>query len=168
MKTNLSNLMITVAEDERKLAEKMEIVRELAQSTSIQELDGTITITEDNEKDFKEALEECENFRVRISKLKAILYSKNNEYRLSDGRTIQNAIFDNMNMRRIKETYEYLISLRNSKERITEVHNSYFVCKNVNFDIDEIKRKLTEIEDSIMTADFEISKLNSIEFEVKD
>ena len=35
------------------------------------------------------------------------------------------------------------------KRRVTEVNNSYFECKSINFDINEIKKKLKEVEDKI-------------------
>lgn len=103
---------------------------------------------------------------IRISKLKSILYEKNNNFKLSDGRTIQTAIVDNANLRKMKLTYENMLTFRNIKRRVTEVNNSYFECKTVNFDIDEVKNELMVIESKIQNTDFEISKLNSIEFEI--
>ena len=59
-----------------------------------------------------------------------------------------------------------MLTFRNIKRRVTEVNNSYFECKTVNFDIDEIKNELMVIESKIQNTDFEISKLNSIEFDI--
>ena len=59
-----------------------------------------------------------------------------------------------------------MLTFRNIKRRVTEVNNSYFECKTVNFDIDEVKNELMVIESKIQNTDFEISKLNSIEFEI--
>lgn len=95
-----------------------------------------------------------------------MLYEKNNSFKLTDGRTIQQAIVDNTNLRKIKNAYEQLLLSKNSKRRVTEVNNSYFECKSINFDINEIKKKLKEVEDKIQKTDFEISKLNSMEFEI--
>ncbi len=91
---------------------------------------------------------------------------KNNSYKLSDGRTIQQAIVDNTNLRRLKVVLEQLLTLKNSKKRVTEVNNSYFECKTLNFDMNEIRNKLLEMDKKIQDTDFEISKLNSIEFEI--
>ena len=66
----------------------------------------------------------------------------------------------------MKTIYNYLISQRNSKRRVTEVNNSYFECKTVNYDIDKMKKEYEILEKRIQDTDFEISKLNSIEFDI--
>lgn len=71
-----------------------------------------------------------------------------------------------MNLRRLKVVLEQLLTLKNSKKRVTEVNNSYFECKTLNFDMNEIRNKLLEMDKKIQDTDFEISKLNSIEFEI--
>ena len=85
---------------------------------------------------------------------------------MPDGRTIQEAIVDNTNLRKMKSLYSSLLNKRNSKRRVTEVNNSYFECKTLNYDIEKIKNENELIEKKIQETDFEISKLNSIEFEV--
>lgn len=91
---------------------------------------------------------------------------KNNSFKLSDGRTIQDAIIDNTYLRRLKSSYDNMLKYKNSKKRITEVNNSYFDCYEVNYDSDEIRKKSKTLEKQIQRTDFEISKLNSIEFEI--
>lgn len=71
-----------------------------------------------------------------------------------------------MTKRKIKSLYSSLLNKRNSKRRVTEVNNSYFECKTLNYDIEKIKNENELIEKKIQETDFEISKLNSIEFEV--
>ena len=71
-----------------------------------------------------------------------------------------------MNLRKLKTIYEQLLTLKNSKRRVTEVNNSYFECRTLNFDAKKIKEKLEKISDEIQETDFEISKLNSIEFDI--
>ena len=66
----------------------------------------------------------------------------------------------------LKSTLEQLLLLKSSKRRVTEVNNSYFECKTVNFDSKELMKRLEEIDQEIQKTDFEISKLNSIEFEI--
>ena len=85
---------------------------------------------------------------------------------MSDGRTIQEAIIDNTNLRKMKSSYDLLLNFRDVKKRVTEVNNSYFEVKTVNFDIDKIKKESDELENIIQKTDFEISKLNSIEFTI--
>ena len=125
-----------------------------------------INIIKDNKEEFDLSLAKIEKDINEISRLKAILYQKNNEFKLSDGRNIQEAIVDNTNLRKLKTTYERLLLLKNSKRRVTEVNNSYFECKNINFDSKELREKLEKIDQDIQKTDFEISKLNSIEFEI--
>lgn len=166
MKTNLANLMNIVAEDERKFSTYGYELREYAYTTFIQELDGKVNVIEDYQADFSRDFEEYKKLQERITKIKATIYEKNNSFKLPDGRTIQEAIVDNTNLRKMRNLYEYLVTQKNTKKRVTEVNNSYFECKTVNFDIDEIKEEYKELEKRIQNTDFEISKLNSIEFEV--
>lgn len=91
---------------------------------------------------------------------------KNNLFKLSDGRTIQDAITQNNYLRRVKFIYDSILAYRDVTKRVTEVNNSYFEVKKVNFDVDDIKKKQEEISKIIQDTDFEISKLNSIEFEI--
>ena len=167
MKTNISGLMNIISEEERKLKQINNYLETHVYSISIQELNGTINIIEDYKQDFKKELDEYLNIITKITKLKSILYQKNNSFKLSDGRTIQTAIIDNSNLRKLKSTYDYLLNFRNNKRRVTEVNNSYFECKTINYDVEQIKVLSKELEDKIQKTDFEISKLNSIEFEIE-
>lgn len=166
MKINISALMNLISEDEKKLNSKISTIKGLALSTSTEELDGRLNIIEDNKIIFTSDLNEIEKTIEELSKLKSILYKKNNTFKLSDGRSIQEAIIDNINLRKIKTIYEQLLLFKNSKKRVTEVNNSYFECKTTNFDAKDIKKKLEEVNEKIQNTDFEISKLNSIEFEI--
>lgn len=165
MKTNISGLMNMIADEERKFKNLNTYLQTKIYSISIQELNGTINIIEDYKSEFEEELKEYKDVLIRISKLKSILYEKNNSSRLSDGRTIQEAIIDNSYLRKLKATYDLFLNFRDVKKRVTEVNNSYFECKTVNFDINKIKKELEELEVKIQKTDFEISKLNSVEFE---
>ncbi len=167
MKTNLSTLMSIVAEEERKFSEYGYEVSNYAYNVSIQELDGKVNIIEDHTKDFNKQFEEYKSTQKKITKIKSIIYEKNNKLKLPDGRNIQEAIVDNTNLRKMKALYSSLLDKRNSKKRVTEVNNSYFECKTLNYDIEEINREKELIEKKIQNTDFEISKLNSIEFEVE-
>ena len=112
MKTNLSSLMNVVAEEERKFSEYGCNVNEYAYNTSIQELDGKVNVIEDYTEDFKKTFEEYKNTQVKITKIKSIIYEKNNTFKLSDGRTIQEAIVDNTNLRKMKSLYSSLLNKR--------------------------------------------------------
>lgn len=166
MKTNISALMNLISETEKILNSKVYSIEDYALNISIEELDGRVNLIEDNKEEFNLNLEDIEKSAKDLSKLKAILYEKNNEFKLSDGRTIQEAIVDNTNLRKLKTTYENLLTLKNSKKRVTEVNNSYFESKTLNFDRKKLRKKLEEIDSEIQKTDFEISKLNSTEFTI--
>ena len=167
MKTNLSNLMNIVVEEERKFSSYGYSLKEYVYNTSTQELDGTINVIEDYKDDFQKDFQDYKNTQEKITKIKSIIYQKNNTFKLPDGRTIQEALVDNTNLRKMKSLYNYLISQKNVKKRVTEVNNSYFECKTINFDINKIREEYEILEKKIQDTDFEISKLNSIEFEVE-
>ena len=166
MKTNISALMNLISETEKILNSKVYSIEDYALNISIEELDGRVNLIEDNKEEFKLNLEEIEKASKELSRLKAILYEKNNEFKLSDGRTIQQAIVDNTNLRKLKTTYENLLTLKNTKKRVTEVNNSYFESKILNFDQNKLKKRLEEIDSEIQKTEFEISKLNSVEFSI--
>jgi hypothetical protein len=67
----------------------------------------------------------------------------------------------------LKLLYEGVLIHKSTKKRITEVNNSYFESKTLNFDVENINSKLKEIEAKIQQTDFEISKLNSQEFVIE-
>lgn len=158
--------MNLISEKERYLNNRSYTIEELALNTSVEELDGKVNAIEDNKEAFDLELKELEKNISELSKLKVLLYEKNNSFKLTDGRTIQQAIVDNTNLRKLKKIYEQLLLSKSSKRRVTEVNNSYFECKSINFDINEIRKKLNDIDEKIQKTDFEISKLNSIEFEI--
>ena len=166
MKTNISELMNIIADEEKKFVNITSYIEERIFNETIIELDGRVNVIKDYKKDFEEAMKEQEDILKKISKLKATLYEKNNSFKLSDGRTIQDAIIDNTYLRRLKSSYDNMLKYKDSKKRITEVNNSYFDCYEVNYDSDEIRKKSKELEKQIQRTDFEISKLNSIEFEI--
>lgn len=166
MKTNLTNLMSIVSEEERKFSNYGYSLRNYAYTTSIQELSGNVNITEDYKKDFDNYYKELKESQEKIIKYKKTIYEKNNQFTLPDGRTIQEAIVENSILRKVKSYYEGLLEKRNSKQRVTEVNNSYFLCKTLNYSVEEIQNMCNKLEEKIQCTDFEISKLNSQVFEI--
>lgn len=166
MKINLSSLMCLIDENERQYSSLFFVLKKHVLNTSIQELNGTTNIVEDNKKDFQEELAEVERLSKEITKLKNILYEKNNSFKLSDGRTIQSAIVENSNLRKLKDNLQTLLNYRNLKQRVTEVNNSYFQIQEINYNQEEIKSQIQQLDLKIRNTDFEISKLNSIEFDI--
>ncbi len=167
MKINLSSLMQLIDENEKEYSALLFSLRNHVFNTSIQELNGTINVIEDNKKDFQDEMSDVERLSTEITKLKNILYEKNNSFKLSNGKTIQAAIVENTNLRKLKSALQDLLNYRNSKQRVTEVNNSYFQIQEINYDQDSIKSRIKELDSQIRDTDFEISKLNSIEFEIE-
>lgn len=165
MKLNLTTLMSKINEKESNLNTLMTNIKEHLYSTSIKELDGSETVLENYKQDLDEELKSLETSYQLLTKLKKFQFIKNNSLKLSDGRTIQQAISDNNYLRKLKNFYNSIVNNRSTKQRITEVNNSYFECRNLNYDVKEIKNKIEKITQEIETTEFEISKLNSIEFD---
>ena len=166
MKINLSSLMSLIDENEKQYSSLFFSLKKHVFNTSIQELNGTTNIVEDNKKDFQEEISEVERLSTEITKLKSLLYEKNNSFKLTDGRTIQSAIVENSNLRKLKDNLQSLLNYRNSKQRVTEVNNSYFQIQEINYNQEEIKSQIQQLDLKIRNTDFEISKLNSIEFDI--
>lgn len=165
MKLNLTTLMSKINEEESNLNTLMTNIKEHLYSISIKELDGSETVLENYKQDLDEELKSLETSYQLLTKLKKFQFIKNNSLKLSDGRTIQQAISDNNYLRKLKNFYNSIVNNRSTKQRITEVNNSYFECRNLNYDVKEIRNKIEKITQEIETTEFEISKLNSIEFD---
>lgn len=165
MKLNLTTLMNKINEEESNLNTLMTNIKEHLYSTSIKELDGSETVLENYKQDLDEELKSLETSYQLLTKLKKFQFIKNNSLKLNDGRTIQQAISDNNYLRKLKNFYNSIVNNRSTKQRITEVNNSYFECRNLNYDVKEIRNKIEKITQEIETTEFEISKLNSIEFD---
>lgn len=157
--------MSKINEEESNLNTLMTNIKEHLYSTSIKELDGSETVLENYKQDLDEELKSLETSYQLLTKLKKFQFIKNNSLKLNDGRTIQQAISDNNYLRKIKNFYNSIVNNRSTKQRITEVNNSYFECRNLNYDVKEIRNKIEKITQEIETTEFEISKLNSIEFD---
>ena len=166
MKINLSSLMCLIDEKEKQYTSLFIALKNHVFNTSIQELNGTTNIIEDNKGDFQEELSEVQKLSKEITQLKSILYEKNNSFKLTDGRTIQAAIVENSNLRKLKDNLQLLLNYRNIKQRVTEVNNSYFQIQEINYNPEEIKSQIQKLDERIRSTDFEISKLNSIEFDI--
>lgn len=167
MKTNISNLINLVAEDERKLNVLSRGIVNHVYTVTAKELDGKENIIEDYKEDFESEYAQYNEVLERIEKMKKVIYLKNNELRLPDGSSIQDALVKVGILRKKFNLLNQLCEYKSSNHRITEVNNSYFECKTLNFDTKELKSKLDEIEKKIQNIEFEISKLNSIEFDIE-
>ena len=76
MKINLSSLMSLIEEKEKQYISLFYSLREHVFNTTIQELNGTTNIIEDNKKDFQEEYLEVQKLTKEITSLKTILKKK--------------------------------------------------------------------------------------------
>ena len=167
MKTNLSNLMNLVAEYERNFNSISYTMIEHVYSTTIEELDGRKNIIEDYKKDFEDELSEYNMLLTKIESAKQVISKKNNELVLPNGQTIADALISVNYLRKKMLILEKILNYKNSKRRVTEVNNSYFESKEINFDSLKMKEEYLSLQEKIQYLEFEISKLNSIEFEIE-
>lgn len=167
MKTNLATLMSIINKEEANFEKLGTKIYSHAKNTSIIELNGTKTVIEDNKESFDKEMKELSETYEKLGKLKAVLYEKNNTFKLSDGRTIQTAIISNSYARKYKKDLEMIVGAKDTKKRYTEVNNSYFESSTINFDKEEIEAKIEKLDKEIEKTDFEISKLNSKEFTIE-
>ena len=166
MKTNLANLMNLVSEYERNLNTINQQLRSHIFSTTIEELDGKKNIVEDYRETFKDEFIEYNELFEKIQIAKQVIAKKNNELKLPNGDSIADALITINLLRKKMFLLESFLNEKNSKRRITEVNNSYFESKEVNFDAKAMKEVYSKIQQEIQNLEFEISKLNSKEFEV--
>ena len=166
MKTNISELMNIIADEEKEFVNITSYIEERIFNETIIELDGRVNVIKDYKKDFEEAMKEQEDILKKISKLKATLYEKNNSFKLSDGRTIQDAIIDNTYLRRLKSSYDNMLKYKDLKRGLLRLIILILIVMRLIMTSDEIRKKSKELEKQIQRTDFEISKLNSIEFEI--
>ena len=67
MKINLSSLMCLIDENEKQYSSLFFTLKKHVLNTSIQELNGTTNVVEDNKKDFEEELTEVKRLSSEIS-----------------------------------------------------------------------------------------------------
>lgn len=167
MKTNISNLMNLAAEYERNLNTLSRALLQNIHTVTIKELDDKENIINDSKNDFQEEYAEYMELSHKIASIKKSIYLKNNELKLPDGISIQDALVEVSLLRKKQNLLNQILTYKNTTQRITEVNNSYFECRKVNFDAQELKIELNKISEKIQTIEFEISKLNSLEFEIE-
>lgn len=163
MKTNIQTLLKLIAKEEKNLDYLLVNLRTHLFNISIEELDGRCKIIEDYKSEFEEELSELDKLIKRLIDYKNILFEKNNTFKLSDGRTLQQAITDNLYLKKHRQFFENIVRNKSMKKR---VNNSYFECYDLNFDAKMVKRRLKEINEKIEGTENEIAKLDLIDFTI--
>ena len=165
MITNLSNLMADVSRLERqfsRLVKRLDYYNMNEKAIDLNHKEMVLVEYPNFEKDLAQAAE----LQNEISRLRGIIYEKNNSYILSTGKSIQASIADLTSKRTLLSLYDDLLEKSPSKERVTEVNNSYYLSKELAFNKDNLQEKREILENEISQMEFEISKFNSETFEV--
>ena len=166
MTTNLTSVMARISMLTNEFYSLQSIIRMTAFSTKAIELTGNEQILEAHP-EFNDMFTKMLETATEITKLKGVIAKKNIEFKLEDGRTIQEALADIAMSRRIIDTLTNLSTLNNSKRRVTETNNSYFECKELNFNKEDIIAQLEVLKETTEKTEYEISKLNAIDFEIE-
>lgn len=167
MKTNLIDLMSENSKLEKEVQDLYFELRKNNMNEDAIELDGKTQSLKDNS-DFMEKYEDFNEKLKRINDIKAILFAKNNSLTLPNGNTIQASLVEISNKKKMVDLINSLLKLRPSKERVTEVNNSYFISSTPAFDMDYMRIRKEKLEEEIKELEFEISQLNSQTFEIDD
>ncbi|MFR3182209.1 MAG: hypothetical protein ACLTPN_01115 [Clostridia bacterium] len=164
MKTNLVDLMSKISQLETEQSELSYDLRN-CMNVKVIELNGHETMLEEYPHfmdDFNKYMEIGEE----ISKLKGVLYEKNNSLKLTTGLTIQQALFDIQNKKKMLSLVKSLTRQNPSKRRTTENTNSYFTAQELAYDKEYMKRTEEDLKEIIQKLELEISQLNSQMFEI--
>lgn len=167
MKTNLTNIMSEVKKYQDELSEIEYYLKGNNVIKSTIELNGN-EMTLEKVEDFDEKMERADYLVNRIAYLKSVIAEKNSKEILSNDLSIAGNLDLLAKLRIRVETYQRLLSIKETKKRITEVNNSYYLHSLPVFDKKKIEEKKKETEDIIQSIELEISKVNSIEFEIED
>lgn len=165
MKTNLVDLMSRVSQLESEYSDMAYTLRSQSMNIRIIELDGKSQMLEEYP-DFEDDFEEFCELGDEITRLKGIIFEKNNSLMLKNGDTIQKTLVDIKNKRKQLELVKQLAKQTPSKRRTSETNNSYFTSKELAYDKDKMDNLQEKLTKEILNLEFEISQLNSIMFEI--
>lgn len=167
MKTNLLNVMIEVKKDQDELSEIEYYLKGNNTNRSTIELSGNEVILEKVE-DFNDKMNRADYLVDRIAYLKSVIAEKNSEAILFNNLSVAGNLDLLAKLRMRIETYQRLLSIKETKKRVAEVNNSYYLHSVPVFNREEIETKKKSTEVLIQSIELAISKANSIEFEIKD
>lgn len=165
MMTNLVDLRSKISMLEREYSDLYYQLKLNCMNKKAIELDGHEQVLKDYLY-FDDDFEKLENMAVKIVQLKGILFEKNNSLKLSNGDTIQKAIVDVQNKRKMLELVNTLAKKEPSKTRVSETNNSYFETEELAFDKTRMIEEKEALIKQIQKIELEISQLNSEMFEI--
>lgn len=169
MKVSISDLMqrIAMLEDER--TKLVEGLRYANKNIKTQEINGTnvgFDLTKCD--DFDERFNRYMKIIEIIPTLKGIIDQKNNDFKLNNGLTIKQAILQNQYYRSAVKMLDILSEAKNSTDRFSNSGDSYYEITTLAYEPKVMKEKAKEIREKLLQTESEITKLNSVPFEVND
>ena len=164
MKTNLMNLMQILTTLKQEKDTYLYATINSAQNTYIIELDGKRQDMEINN-DFEEYILKYTDIITNIEKIQNEIDNKNNSLKVKSGLTIKEALNRINRLQNEKTLNEKLFNIKDSKKRVSETTNSYFVEKVSNYDRKDAEKRYEEITKEIQSLQNEINIANSEEFE---
>lgn len=165
METNLNDIMSKVSELEREFSELGYELRSESINIKTIELDGKEQTLEEYP-EFMNKFHRYEYLVDEITRLKGIIFERNNTLTLKNGYTIQKAL---VLMNKYQKELELVRSLNKqipSKNRRTEVNNSYFISKELAYNKDDMKEKEIKLIEKIENIKSEINSLNALTFTI--
>ena len=142
MKTNIAQLTQLLLKEEKKFAY---YENKLRKYVSIQKSEHAINVTENQEYNYEKAYKELQKTLDKIIQIKTVIYEKNNQLKLTDGRTLQEATMQNEVLRKLK---------------------NYIESEVLENDSEKVEKEYKKLETEIQRTDSETLKLNLLEFEV--
>lgn len=164
MKTNLMNLMQMLATLKQDKDTYLYAIINSAQNTYIIELDGKRQDMEINN-DFAKYMDKYIGIITSIEKIQNEIDNKNNSLEIKSGLTIKEALNRINKLQNEKTLNEKLFNIKDSKKRVSETTNSYFVERVSNYDRKDAEKRYEEITKEIQSLQNEINIANSEEFE---
>lgn len=164
MKTNLMNLMQMLATLKQDKDTYLYAIINSAQNTYIIELDGERQDMEINN-DFDKYMDKYIGIITSIEKIQNEIDNKNNSLEIKSGLTIKEALNRINKLQNEKTLNEKLFNIKDSKKRVSETTNSYFVERVSNYDRKDAEKRYEEITKEIQSLQNEINIANSEEFE---
>lgn len=165
MKTNLMSLMQILATLKQEKDTYLYATINSAQNTYIIELDGKKQDMEMNY-DFLDNKKKYLRILTNIEKIQNEIDNRNNSLKIKGGLTIKEALNRINSLQNQKVLDEKLFNIKDSKRRVSETTNSYFVERISNYNKKDVEERIGKITEEIQSLQNEINTANSQEFEI--
>lgn len=165
MTTNLVDLRAKIFQLQKDFVELGYELREKSMNIKIIELDGNEQWME-KYPEFQEEFNKYLKIAQEISRLKGIVFERNNSLKLKNGDTIQKAVSDIATKKKVLELVKKFARQTPSKSRTSETTNSYFTSNELAYDKENMIALQQELIKEIQDTELEISQLNAETFEI--